>query len=525
MHIFGDRRVNMIVGTGVALLLGAAVANGVMSSRQMAAADPALPAAPLAPAKDRGAVPATQLGINLTDLNWWNKNRAFGNLLMGGSWQLKMPGKEFVWLGRQYRTADGGLKLLPQGAEAIRALGQPITGPQGVTIICTFDGKGRFNVIGASDVFLKGNSLSFKIVNERKQQNPVNLHIRQADQASEITNMDCREKNYDKAILFDPDFVKFVHQFKLIRFMDLQNTNANHPVTWATRKFPNNNTAVDSVGMSIEHMVALANAAQADAWFNMPWNASDDYVEGFAQYVHDHLGPNQTVYVELSNEVWNWAFPVAHQASKEGVAQNLSQDGFQALLFRYAEKSKQVLDIWNRVYKNDRTRLVRVVASQSVNPWTAEQILGHKDTYKSVDALAAAPYFGQDNCGPRTGNIENDLFKCLENNVKFTIDKSVENARVARKYGKRFVAYEAGQHLIMRDDTALLLKVSRDQRMYDLYRDYIRRWQAEVGDTMMLFASSSPVSQYGAWGLMEYPGQPASDTPKMRAVQDSGLLR
>ena len=525
MRIFGDQRLNIIVGSGAAVLLLAAVAGGLMSPKGRMNADPLPRANALKQGKGNGPVPPTMIGINLTDLQYWNKNRAFGNLLMGGNWQLKMPGKGYTTLPARYITAEGGLMPLPQGGQAVRSLSQPMTGPAGVTIKCTFEGKGIFRVSGGYDVISKEKEFSFRLVNDNKEKHIINIYIEQYDQFSEIRNIDCREKNYDKSALFDQNFINFVRQFNLIRFMDLQNTNANRAITWKNRKLPTYNSAVDREGMSIEHMVSLANSAKADAWFNMPWNASDDYIEGFARYTFENLGPGQTVYVELSNEVWNWGFPVAHQSSKEGLALNLSKNGFEALLFRYAEKTKHVMEIWNRVYKNDRTRLVRVVASQSVNPWTAEQVLWYKDTYKYVDALATAPYFGKANCDPPTDSLENDVFKCMENNIKFTVEKSLENKRVAHKYGKRFIAYEAGQHLILRDNVKLLEKISRDQRMYDLYKKYIHGWKTEVGDTMVLFSSISPVSQYGAWGLLEYPNQPLSEAPKMRAVQDTGLLR
>jgi hypothetical protein len=42
---------------------------------------------------------------------------------------------------------------------------------------------------------------------------------------------------------------------------------------------------------------------------------------------------------------------------------------------------------------------------------------------------------------------------------------------------------------------------------------------------LVVYASAGPISQYGAWGLREYPGQPMSETPKLRAVLHSGLTR
>ena len=56
-------------------------------------------------------------------------------------------------------------------------------------------------------------------------------------------------------------------------------------------------------GASLEVMVALANALDADPWFNMPHQADDTFVRNFATYVRQHLEPGRKVYVEWANEV------------------------------------------------------------------------------------------------------------------------------------------------------------------------------------------------------------------------------
>ena len=47
-------------------------------------------------------------------------------------------------------------------------------------------------------------------------------------------------------------------------------------------------------------------------------------------------------------------------------------------------------------------RLVRVLASQSANPWTGSTVLGWKEASKRADALAIAPYFGHRHGNART---------------------------------------------------------------------------------------------------------------------------
>ena len=89
---------------------------------------------------------------------------------------------------------------------------------------------------------------------------------------------------------------------------------------------------------------------------------------------------------------------------------------------------------------------------------------------------------------------------------------------VANKFGKRYIAYEAGQHVVKPDDLLLTTKIQRDPRMYDVYKRYIDDWRSRVGDTLTLFANVGGIGPFGAWGLSEHSGQPVSEAPKLRAV-------
>src|SRR5690606_20571076 len=123
---------------------------------------------------------------------------------------------------------------------------------------------------------------------------------------------------------FDPDYVAYIKRFSVLRFMVWQDMNENKPVTWATRsRMVGKDMVRRNDGVPIEVMIDLANAADADPWFCIPWNADEEYVRKFAELVRDRLvwKPGRKVYVELSNEVWNWMFPVTKQAAQEGLAE------------------------------------------------------------------------------------------------------------------------------------------------------------------------------------------------------------
>jgi len=188
---------------------------------------------------------------------------------------------------------------------------------------------------------------------------------------------------------------------------------------------------------------------------------------------------------------------------------------------RYAEKTVWMMKIWTAVFADRPGQLIRVLASQHDNAWIGEQMFSYKDTANWVDAYATAPYFGGDTLTSGDGLTTTDtvaLFASLAQSQDLILgDKVTQAAALASKYGKRYVAYEGGQHLFgPRTDMVAILNHS--DTMGDLYRQYLSRWKSRVNDTVMLYNSTGPINNFGAWGAQEYVGQPLSEAPKMRAI-------
>lgn len=466
-----------------------------------------------------GPPPATQLGINLVPPSFLATTRPFANIAIGNGWALNYPGQSWTAFPPEDLDRDGNLLRIPAGASAILALTPPNTGPEGAAFRCTYHGKGEVGgLLGATEVSSRPGELKFRWQGKRESLPPT-LVVTKMDPADPVRDVDCREAKTPPDVRFTPAYVAFVGQFKVLRFMDWARTNDNAPVTWATRHTPHTMNTGGADGISIEDMVALATQAHTDAWFNVPWNADDDYVRHFAQLVHDTLPADRTAYVELSNEVWNTAFAQGQQAVREGQERGLATDPNVAKLFRYAQRMVEVMDIWQRAFADRPSRLVRVAASQNSVPYTADAILGFRDAARHVDALATAPYFNFDVGGSMPVANVDEAFAKLPARVDRAITTARDDKDVADKYGKRYLTYEAGQHIIV-SDVALEQAIQRDPRMYDIYKRYIDGWRARVGDTMVLFASVYPIGQFGAWGLLEYDGQPAANAPKWRAVQE-----
>ena len=463
------------------------------------------------------AAPETLIGVNVTSPNYYSHQRAFANLAIGDSWRIVHAPKEWSEFPREYVLSDGGLSGLPAGSNAVRMLTAPVTGAGGANIRCTWQGGGTIVAKGAvSGLFTNSNQLSFHWVNDWKSS--VYLQVSSVDPQKPILKVDCRETDIAGQELFAPAFVKDLTGYKVLRFMDWSRSNFNVPVTWATRTQPGSIEVNRADGVAIEDMMALAMETGASPWFSLPWNADHDYYQRYAQYVHDTLPTNRTVYVELGNEIWNTGFPASKQATAEGLASGLADNPRQANLRRLAQRTVEVMKIWEQVFADNPKRLVRVIATQHVVPDAAAQVLAYGDTAAHVDALATAPYFGLDLMQEgQTADLD-EIFRRLDNRIDKTIDLALANRAVAAKYGKRYVGYEAGQHIVIPYNVPLTIQIQHNQRMYDVYKRYIKEWRTRVGDTINFFGSVGVIGPGGAWGLVEHSGQPASEAPKLRAV-------
>jgi len=458
-------------------------------------------------------VPPTTIGLNLSTPAYFRQTRTFANLVLGSSsWLIsgsERPDPNDV-------DADGYMKRLTNGKPVTKALVQP-SAEKEATIRCTYQGRGDIRPArGGSDQ--KPGSFTFYWRNTGYKTSAIQIRIFSVDPADPIRNLDCREAGMPADARFAPEFLAMVRPFKVIRFMDWQNTNGNKPITWGTRHTLKSINILDNDGISVEDMVDLVNQVGADPWFNMPWNGDDDYIRRFAQYVHDHLAKGHKVYVEAGNEVWNMHFPASKQALAEGTSEGLHANPEVARLYRYAERLSHVMQIWSQVFADRPAQLVRVANCQN-GPNRSKLVLAYKDTAKHVDALASAPYFGFDFHKRPPADL-NEAFARLDEGMDNSLDVAFHTKETAAAFGKRYIAYEAGQHIVLKDQ-AMAQQIQRDPRMYDAYRRYLSIWREKIGDTIMMYDSVQPIVPTGSWGLLEYIGQPLAEAPKMRAVLDA----
>lgn len=463
--------------------------------------------------------PVVSLGINLSGVATYNREPVFTNLLSQSEW-FSTSGDGWSAMPASAMDAQGWIRALAPGQSAPRPFF--IARGSGIRPVrCTFSGEGRLSAGGVAQMIGQGKGTAdLRLSPTGAADEGGWLQLDETDPAAPLRDLDCRELAVPQDVVFDPAFVASLKGFAALRFMDWQRVNDNPISRWDTRTLPTSSTQAGPHGVAIEHMVALANAVGADPWFVMPYAAEAEYIRNFARYVRANLAPDRTVYVELGNEVWNDMFPAAQQARREGLALGMGGgDPFRAQMARYAQKSRDALKLWTEAYADRTERLVRVVSTVNAFPDSAEMVLGDGDTARWVDALSTAPYIHLGTGGRGSSPADVDwVFAQMDKAIRETMDFAQRNRVIADRHGKRFIAYEGGQHLVMQD-LDFAARIQRDPRMERVYARYLEEWQSRFGDRMMLYASTAPISHYGSWGLREYAGQPIAETPKVRAVQ------
>ena len=339
------------------------------------------------------------------------------------------------------------------------------------------------------------------------------------------------ETHYN-SIVFTPEYLKFLSDFSAIRFMTMSGITRNPIVHWQDR--PNMQEATwggkyGQRGAPLEIQVDLANRMQADAWFNLPHAADDEYVREFAVFVRDHLRPEARIYVEYTNEVWNTAFSHSEYTQKKGIEAGYSINSVEAGYQYYVQRAHEVFTIWENVF-GGRERLVRVLGSWDSRPDVTKKLLTDYGGAKIADVLAIAPYFGGNIKGYRESTTVDEIFKLTTDAESFRslpqiLDHIREQAKLAKQAGLKLVAYEGGQGLVdwvTRDPNQhpnpLFFAANRDPRMGELYTQLLEGWKDAGGELFMAFASPRTCQWFGCWGLKEYLLQPPEQAYKYEAV-------
>ncbi|WP_298610740.1 hypothetical protein [uncultured Thiothrix sp.] len=374
------------------------------------------------------------------------------------------------------------------------------------------------------------------------------------------------------SIIFNPDYLHFLKDFKVLRTMNLMEMSprnrACYPLTddaykqcmlqdftWDQRAKMDQSSWGGSSrtpllklyarGAPLEVVVALANTLNKDVWFNLPHNATNDYVTKFATYVRDNLNSNAKIHLEYTNEPWNAIFWGSMYVRMKGIALGLDTTEWRAGYKYYSNRSVEIFKIWHDIFGGSE-RLVRTLNTYHPDEWMSRNMLSYNGNNQYVDALASAPYF--QGCWDKTANVAcadttknplvvkdatsvDDLFNIIDNpnnpyGIAATIKWMSVQAKVAKDFNLDFYTYEGGQHLVTKNDdptlTAehrkrlldLIRAANRDPRMAGRYSQLLNGWKESGGKLFMLFTMPQSYHTYGTFGIKEHLNQARSEAPK-----------
>ncbi len=417
-----------------------------------------------------------------------------------------------------------------------------------------YDGDGDFVLSGdLTTVSQEPGRIILQFTPPENEEGQFVLQITRSDVNNHIRNirllMPGAEQTYETMPYYSEWFNK-LQPFKIIRFMDWGYTNnwGNEyswecydedsdtlKVEWEERSQLYNYTWATNKGVPYEVMIDVCNKLNADMWICVPHSASDDYIFQLATLLKNNLNPSLKIYVEYSNEIWNWMFGQTQWLYKFGCV-NKGKEWPEGIV----PYIQNCMDIFSNVFNDDITRLVRVVGVQSSWLDVSQRIVFNMRS-GSFDAFAPAAYFGIDEqtdseldalgASATVQDIVARVRNRLDSNEKQWLRE--QKNEIGDPLGIPMIYYEGGQHFTPapfgEEPTyaQALLDVQRDTCMYNLYREWFTFLETLASsDYENLFVNFSFIDQrsarYGSWGILESVHQDTNviPAPKYSAITD-----
>ena len=357
---------------------------------------------------------------------------------------------------------------------------------------------------------------------------------------------------------WNPQFLKDIAVFKSLRFMDWDNTNGSAREKWSERS---TKAAPKQNPVAYEWMMDLCNRNNADLWVTIPHRTinrtmtdqpcdyalrlcilvktgvdtkevdlapmldrlaamkAEQLVAAGGAKTCEPLKANLRLYVEYSNETWNGAFKQSHYCCGEGTALGLDKNEWTAGFRYHAWAALRLFRAADLVFGADSKRVVKVLASHTANSWVTQQHVGvmadpkYNPWNTQANAIATAPYFGH-----KVEGTAADAVAQLRDAIRKCSEDSARQKKVAGGAGLLLIAYEGGQHVIKK-----ARDINRYPAMHDLYAEYLK----EMSKHFTHFSHYAHVGGWGdggAWGSMEYTGQPLGEAHKYRALVEWGQV-
>jgi hypothetical protein len=336
--------------------------------------------------------------------------------------------------------------------------------------------------------------------------------------------------SYPPTTLFTTPYKDSLRRFKVLRFMDFLATNSNQQQRWSDRLTPTqysmNQTAPgygwQGKGGAYEYAIALCNELNTDCWLTVPAQADDDYVRQLAVLIKAQLKPSLKLYLEYSNELWNFAPAFGQSNQNLALAKAEVATGQSSLNFdgstnagdwgwrRVAKRGAEISLIFRQTFGDDAMmkRVRPLLMSQlGFTNGPLFQAVYFLQNYYNNPAQVAVPkppkyyFYGLGGSGyysPKNPTSPNAVFADLSNTIDWT--KSLQqDADYAAAFGLKRIAYEGGPSLeggSITDPTRPTYR--NDPRMKAAMVQAHDNWSANGGDLLTYFTLTGE----SPWGFV-----------------------
>ncbi len=384
--------------------------------------------------------------------------------------------------------------------------------------------------------------------------------------------------SYDPSTTFTDQAKAEIDKFQAIRFMDFSATNGNTQVNWSDRRLPTYSSQASSGskgGGAWEYAIQLCNETGKDAYINVPEMADNDYITQLAnlfKYGSDANGKVYTssqdnpvyaplksslhLYIEYSNEVWNFAYGfMQSQQNIEAVKNDIANNTAELAVINYdnyypgngpdakgdylnqwqlgyrhqAERIKETSDIFRTVFGDDammnQVRPLLEWQYGNANDIANIELSFLDNYYNNADGQqhSSAPhpvnYYLWGGGGAAYSGVKNADAGTIDDIYNSGLDTSIVGGTVAtdatftKKYNLHDIAYEGGFNIGGDAPTDLQKQANLDSRAKQMEINAQNTFTQSGGELLMYFNSTGS----SAYGLAS-PTVFDLSTPKLQAI-------
>ena len=367
---------------------------------------------------------------------------------------------------------------------------------------------------------------------------------------SGITDFRLIRPGYAPAIpqVFTDEFIHTLTsaRFAAIRFMGVTNTNNNiewGPTSTLLQRWNNRKRITDAAqteigslnkkdGWAWEYLIQLCNQVNMDLWINIPVSVDDDYITQLATLVKNNLNGNLKVYLEHSNEMWNFGFlqyswnkARAVEEVRAGTANynydgNTSEDVWAQR--RHAKRTRDAVQLFGNVFGTSEinNRIRGVLAGTGLWEGFIVGQLSQMLPYLNANygpprnylySISEDLYYGGPAAGGEAGT-ENYSVQQIVDGMRVNADSQKSHRQsiiqLAATYGipGGMSSYEGGPGIGggRTENIANRIRAMRDLQQKEVYqRNFATNFWDLGGGLAMQFALASNYSRYGAWGITD----------------------